>query len=128
MQLRRRGSYLSLEEPKGEDALTFSEKLPDSKPGPEEVCSASEVRERVVNGISRLSPTLRRAFQLRDIDGLTTKEAAFVLGVPQGTLKAQLARARAKLAGIMRRSPTGSPGEAMPTKDGSEWLGLRPAL
>jgi DNA-directed RNA polymerase specialized sigma24 family protein len=39
---------------------------------------------------------------LRDIDGLTTKEAAFVLGVPQGTLKAQLAWARAKLAGIMR--------------------------
>jgi RNA polymerase sigma-70 factor (ECF subfamily) len=104
MQLRRRrrGSYLSLEEPKGEDGLTFSEKLPDAKPGPEEVCSASEVRERVVNGISQLSPTLRRAFQLRDIDGLTTKEAASVLGVPQGTLKAQLARARAKLAGIMR--------------------------
>ena len=104
MQLRRRrrGSYLSLEEPKGEDGLTFSEKLPDSKPGPEEVCSASEVHERVVNGISQLSPALRRALQLRDIDGLTTKEAALVLGVPQGTLKAQLARARAKLAGIMR--------------------------
>ncbi len=104
MQLRRRrrGSYLSLEEPKGEDGLTYSERLPDSKPGPEEVCSASQVRDRVVNGISQLSPRLRRAFQLRDIDGLTTKEAALVLGVPQGTLKAQLARARAKLAGIMR--------------------------
>src|SRR5258708_27154198 len=104
MQLRRRhrGSYLSLEEQKGEDGLTLSEKLPDLKPGPEEVCSASEVRNRVLDGISQLSPTLRRAFQLRDIDGLTTKEAALVLGVPQGTLKAQLARARAKLAGIMR--------------------------
>jgi RNA polymerase sigma-70 factor (ECF subfamily) len=104
MQLRRRrrGSFVSLEEPKGEDGLTYSEQLPDSKPGPEEVCSASEVRDRVVNGISQLSPTLRRAFQLRAIDGLTTQEAALVLGVPQGTLKAQLARARAKLAGIMR--------------------------
>ena len=104
MQLRRRrrGSYLSLEEPKGEEGLAYSERLPDSKPGPEEVCSASQVRDRVVNGIRQLSPRLRRAFQLRDIDGLTTKEAALVLGVPQGTLKAQLARARAKLAGIMR--------------------------
>jgi RNA polymerase sigma-70 factor (ECF subfamily) len=104
MQLRRRhrASYLSLEEQKGEDGLTLSEKLPDLKPGPEEVCSASEVRDRVLDGISQLSPTLRRAFQLRHIDGLTTKEAALVLGVPQGTLKAQLARARAKLAGIMR--------------------------
>jgi RNA polymerase sigma-70 factor (ECF subfamily) len=104
MHLRRRhrGSYLSLEEHKGEDGLTLSEKLPDLKPGPEEVCSASEVRDRVLDGISQLSPTLRRAFQLRDIDGLTTKEAALVLRVPQGTLKAQLARARAKLAGVMR--------------------------
>ena len=104
MQLRRRhrGSYLSLEEQKGDDSLALSEKLPDLKPGPEEVCSASEVRDRVLDGISQLSPTLRRAFQLRHIDGLTTKQAALVLGVPQGTLKAQLARARAKLAGIMR--------------------------
>lgn len=104
MQLRRRrrGSYLSLEEPKGEDGLTFSERLTDPKPGPEQLCSASEVHDRVVNGISQLSPTLRKAVQLRDIDGLTTKEAALVLGVPQGTLKARLARARAKLAGIMR--------------------------
>jgi DNA-directed RNA polymerase specialized sigma24 family protein len=40
--------------------------------------------------------------QLRDIDGLTTKEAALVLGVPQGTSKALLARARTKLAGTVR--------------------------
>jgi RNA polymerase sigma-70 factor (ECF subfamily) len=103
MQLRRRrGSYLSLDEEQGEDGLTFSERLPDSKPSPEEVCSTSEARDRLVEGVKRLSPKLRQAFQLRDIDGLTTKEAAVVLGVPQGTVKAQLARARAKLAGIIR--------------------------
>src|ERR1700684_2087285 len=39
MQLRRRrGSYLSLDEEQGEDGLTFSEQLPDSRPSPEEVC------------------------------------------------------------------------------------------
>src|SRR5712671_1616454 len=38
MQLRRRrGSYLSLDEEQGEDGLTFSERLADSKPSPEEV-------------------------------------------------------------------------------------------
>ncbi len=42
MQLRRRGSYLSLDEQQGEDGLTLSERLPDSKPGREEVCSAAE--------------------------------------------------------------------------------------
>jgi RNA polymerase sigma factor (sigma-70 family) len=50
MQLRRRrGSYLSLDEQQGEDDLTLSERLPDSKPGPEEVCSAAELHDRLVN-------------------------------------------------------------------------------
>jgi RNA polymerase sigma-70 factor (ECF subfamily) len=130
MQLRRRrGSYLSLDEEQGEDGLTFSERLADSKPSPEEVCSTAEARERLVEGVKQLSPRLRKAFQLRDIDGLTTKEAALVLGVPRGTVKAQLARARAKLAGIIRvkpvrqRSRTGSLGVAVSTKGPSEsWV------
>ena len=102
MQLRRRGSYLSLDEQQGEDGLTLSERLRDSKPGPEEVRSAAELRDRLVNGVKQLSPTLRRAFQLRHIEGLTTKEAARVLGVPEGTVKSQVARARGKLAGMMK--------------------------
>jgi hypothetical protein len=129
MKLRRRDSYLSLDEEQGEDGLTFSERLPDSKPSPEEVCSAAEARDQLVAGVRQLSPKLRRTLQLRDIDGLTTKEAALVLGVPQGTVKAQLARARAKLAGmilvkpIRRRSRTVSPSKAVPTKGPSEnWV------
>jgi len=112
MQLRRRRSgYFSLDQEQGEEGLTFSERLADSKPSPEEVCSAVEARNRLVEGVERLSPKLRRAFQLRDINGLTTKEAAHVLGVPQGTVKAQLARARAKLAGIMHDKPVGQRSE-----------------
>ena len=106
MQLRRRhNGYFSLDQEQGEDGLTFSERLPDSKPNPEEVCSTVEARDRLVEGVQRLSPKLRRAFQLRDIDGLTTKEAARALGVPEGTVKARLARARAELARIMRGKP-----------------------
>jgi RNA polymerase sigma-70 factor (ECF subfamily) len=104
MQLRRRRS-LSLDEQQGKDGLTFSERLPDLRPSPEEVCSTSEARDRLVNGVKQLSPTLRRAFELRDMDGLTTKEAARVLGVPEGTVKARLSRARARLAGIMKVMP-----------------------
>jgi RNA polymerase sigma-70 factor, ECF subfamily len=127
MQLRRRrGNYLSLDEEQGEDGLTFSERVPDSRPSPEEVCSTAEARDRLVEGVKRLSPKLRQAFQLREIDGLTTKEAALFLGVPEGTVKAQLARARAKLAGIIRLKPvrqrrrTGSVRVAVSTKGPSE--------
>jgi RNA polymerase sigma-70 factor, ECF subfamily len=107
MQLRRRrrDSSLSLDEEQGEDGLTFSERLPDSKPSPEEVCSTTEAQDRLVEGVKQLSPRLRRTFQLRDLDGLTTKEAARVLGVPEGTVKVRLARARAKLAGIVKVMP-----------------------
>ena len=105
MKLRRRDSYLSLDQEQGEDGLTFSERLPDSKPSPEQVCSAAEARYQLVEGVRQLSPKLRRTFQLRDIDGLTTKEAALVLGIPHGTVKAQLARARAKLARIVHPNP-----------------------
>jgi len=129
MQLRRRDSYLSLDEEQGEDGVRFSELLTDSKPSPEEVCSTVEARDRLVEGVRQLSPKLRRTFQLRAIDGLTTKEAALVLGVPQGTVKAQLARARARLAGIIRtkpvrrRSRSGSLRAAVSTKGPSEnWV------
>lgn len=102
MQLRRRDRYLSLDQEHGEDGSTFWELLPDGKPSPEEVCSTAERLNRLVEGVEQLSPKLRRALRLRDIDGLTTKEAALVLGVPQGTVKARLARARAQLREIVR--------------------------
>ena len=128
MQLRRRSGHLSLDQEHGQDGLKFSEQLPDSRPSPEEVCSAVEARDRLVEGVQQLLPKLRRAFQLRDIDGLTTKEAAHVLGVPQGTVKVQLARARAQLCGItrvkhVRRSRTVLRSKEVSTKGRSEnWL------
>lgn len=47
--------------------------------------------------IDRLDPDLRAVLILTAIDGLTTKEAAVVLGIPQGTVKTRLQRARARM-------------------------------
>src|SRR5260370_41150178 len=66
MQLRRRrGSYLSLDEEQGEDGLTFSERLPDSKPSPEEACATAEARDRLVEGGKKLSLKLPKAVHCR---------------------------------------------------------------
>jgi DNA-directed RNA polymerase specialized sigma24 family protein len=54
--------------------------------------------------VAELSPPLRKAFQLRELDGMTTRDAADVLGVADGTVKAQLARARTKLKRLLRRA------------------------
>jgi RNA polymerase sigma factor (sigma-70 family) len=54
--------------------------------------------------VEELPPSLGKAFQLRDLDGLTTSEAAQILGVADVTVKAQVSRARAKLRLIGQRS------------------------
>ena len=108
MQLRRRRVvYVSIEQHELEDGLALSERLAASGPGPEELCRATEIQSRLLKGVSQLSPLLRRTFLLRHIDGLTTKETANALGIPEGTVKAQVARARAKLARILMAKTTG---------------------
>ncbi len=47
--------------------------------------------------IDQLSPELRAVVQATVIDGLTTREAARVLGVPSGTVKTRMMRARHQL-------------------------------
>ena len=47
--------------------------------------------------LGRLSPELRAVVQATVLDGLTTKEAATLLGIPQGTVKTRAARARREL-------------------------------
>jgi RNA polymerase sigma-70 factor, ECF subfamily len=107
MQLRRRPRqiHMSLDEPivEGQEH-SMSELLADRRPSPEDECRKSELHARLRQLATQLSPALRKAFQLRDLDGLTTSEAAKVLGVAEGTVKAQLARARAKLRRLMRRA------------------------
>jgi RNA polymerase sigma-70 factor, ECF subfamily len=107
MQLRRRPRqfHVSLDERFGdEDVYLLAERLVDGAPNPEEDYRKAELHERLLQFAEELSPTLRRAFQLRELDGLSTGEAAQILGVAEETVKSQVARARIKLTGIMRRA------------------------
>jgi RNA polymerase sigma-70 factor (ECF subfamily) len=47
--------------------------------------------------LARLSPELRAVVQATVLDGLTTREAATLLGIPAGTVKTRMLRARAQL-------------------------------
>lgn len=48
-----------------------------------------------------LSPELRAVVQATVLDGLSTREAARLLGIPQGTVKTRMMRARAELRGAL---------------------------
>ncbi|WP_068922935.1 RNA polymerase sigma factor [Planobispora rosea] len=51
--------------------------------------------------LARLSPDLRAAIQATVLDGLTVREAAHLLGVPEGTVKTRVMRAKAQLRGFL---------------------------
>jgi RNA polymerase sigma factor (sigma-70 family) len=73
-----------------------------------EVMSGSDVsvEDRVLSGVeygdagaalARLSPEMRAVVQATVLDGLTTREAGQLLGVPRATVKTRLHRAKAQL-------------------------------
>jgi len=51
----------------------------------------------LAGALGRLSPELRAVVQATVLDGLTTAEAAHLLGVPRGTVKTRMMRARREL-------------------------------
>jgi RNA polymerase sigma-70 factor, ECF subfamily len=105
MQLRKRPRQIHLpldEQTGGEEKYFVWERLADTRPSPEEECRNLELIARLQECAVRLSPTLRRTFQLRVLMGLSIFDTARILGLPHGTVKAQLARARAKIARHVR--------------------------
>ena len=51
----------------------------------------------LAGALDRLSPDLRAVVQATVLDGLTAKEAGRLLGLPAGTVKTRIMRARARL-------------------------------
>lgn len=104
MKLRQRPRqlHISLEYLDGRHD-TFFEALSDHRPNPEQACRRWQVAEVLARFSARLSPPLRRTFQLCDVKGLSIREIAQRLRVPEGTVKARLARARAILRHLMEK-------------------------
>lgn len=55
----------------------------------------------LAGALSGLSPELRAVVQATVLDGLTTREAAHLLGIPAGTVKTRMMRARIELRGAL---------------------------
>jgi len=86
MKLRRRSLrvQISLDETIREQNLSPADFVSDTRPGPEDLYQSREVAATLARATSRLSPTLRMTFQLRDIDGLSIRETAHRMGVLPG--------------------------------------------
>ena len=79
------------------DGETVVDLQSDHNPGPQQRVEASEIGERIEGALAALSGPDRAVIVMREVQGLPYDEIAQALGVPIGTLKARLHRARDRL-------------------------------
>jgi RNA polymerase sigma-70 factor (ECF subfamily) len=87
-----------------EDAMPLSERIPDKSLPPDARVQSRETKETVHRALQKLSPDLREAVILRDLQDMDYREIATVLRVPEGTVKSRINRGRAELARLLQRT------------------------
>jgi len=87
-----------------QDSLTLGEQLPDLGPSPDAGVHTQETQRMVHQALQKLSPELREAVILRDLQDMDYREIAQALRVPEGTVKSRINRGRAELARHLSRT------------------------
>jgi len=87
-----------------EKALTLGEQIPDQGPAPEVEVQRVETKQVVHQALQKLSPDLREAVILRDLQDMDYRDIAAVLKVPEGTVKSRINRGRTELARLLSRT------------------------
>ena len=87
---RNREDELAVRQAAGDD-------LPATPPDPAEAVRGAQLQVRIQDALLELSPDLRAAIVLYDIEGQSYREIARVLEIPEGTVKSRIHRARSAL-------------------------------
>ncbi len=101
-EMRRAGSSTA-----GVDA-PYNDEIGDSGknsayPGPEEELIRAEGERLVQDALVMLTPRYREVFVLRQIQGLSSKDTAQILDIPEGTVKTFLFRARKEIRARLKQ-------------------------
>jgi RNA polymerase sigma-70 factor (ECF subfamily) len=70
---------------------------------PDQALAGREANEILQATLQKLSPDLREAVILRDLQEMEYREIAEVLDIPEGTVKSRINRGRAELARLLRK-------------------------
>jgi RNA polymerase sigma-70 factor (ECF subfamily) len=81
----------------GEDGQPRAIDAVDPGRGPEDAAINARLRERLGRALKTLPPAYRLVIFLREVEGLTTREVARVVGISEGNVKTRLHRARLML-------------------------------
>jgi RNA polymerase sigma-70 factor, ECF subfamily len=87
-----------------DDSLSLADRLEDTRPSPDDRLASKETQKLVQLALARISPDLREAVILRDLQDMDYKEIAVVLRVPEGTVKSRINRGRMELARLLSRN------------------------
>lgn len=88
----------------GADELKPLDRLMAGGPSPHDAALRRELEAMVQKALAQVSPELREAVILRDLQDLDYKEIAQVLDIPEGTVKSRISRGRAELARLLERT------------------------
>lgn len=86
------------------DELSPVDRLTSAAPSPHDAAVRRELEGMVQKALALVSPELREAVILRDLQDLDYKEIAQVLNIPEGTVKSRISRGRAELARLLERN------------------------
>ncbi len=101
LRRRRRDVTTSMDQKPCREDLSLAESVSDSRPNPEEAYAHQERLQMFRRTLRTLPTAYGSALWLRDVQGMSTREAAEAMGVPVGSLKSNLHRARLSLrAGV----------------------------
>lgn len=87
-----------------EDAPTLGDQIQDEKPRPDASVATKETQKLVQDALQKLSPELREAVILRDLQDMDYRDIASSLNVPEGTVKSRINRGRTELARLLSRT------------------------
>jgi len=99
---RHRADHISLDLHVGQHGDVFC----GCGPTPDRVLAQKELAARLRGALERLPFEQRTAIVLREVDGLSYEEIAYSLGLPVGTVKSRLTRARLALRADLRDART----------------------
>jgi RNA polymerase sigma-70 factor (ECF subfamily) len=71
---------------------------------PDEMMAGKQVEHIVQQAILELEPTFRECLVLRDVEELSYEEIGAITGLPEGTVKSRIHRARAQLKELVERA------------------------
>jgi RNA polymerase sigma-70 factor (ECF subfamily) len=105
-ELRRRGRRPSLSLDEARDDPDRADLDPaDTGPTAHEIVEQTELRHALEAALRTLPDDWREIVILADVQGLDYSEVASVTGIPVGTVKSRLSRARGRLRDVIRDSP-----------------------